>query len=152
MDENLDQNRDVRQILIDQLKILLNSEIPGEIEAKFVEFLTNRHFNPKTSSLVLLAPLKSHLCNYVSYFPNFQVMYNSKQQQQQQLLSSPTSNPKNNEMLHVKMSKFGLYQVASPSLVFNETDEFTNVVDEIVNGDDGKRIIQSTFKALFESF
>lgn len=126
-------NRDYKQVLVEQMKGLLNSDISDEVQAKFFEFLLSSHFNPKTSSLVAITPLKSHLCSYMSYFPNFQMVYNSFKPLQHNTNVSSSSTTNSNEMF-AKLAKFGLYQVVNSSLVFNQTDEFVKVVDDILNG------------------
>lgn len=128
--ENLEQpSCDFKQVLCDRLKSILNIENFEEIEANLDRFLVSNHFNSKTSSLVAVGPLKSQICNYLSYFPNFQVLYHSKSTDQDQTIA--------------RLMKFGLYPVLNPSMAFNETDEMSSVVEDILNKDESGKRMQS---------
>lgn len=121
--DSMDPNRvEFTKTIADQLRQVLNSDISDEFEAKLTKFLAVNQFNQKSSSLFAIAPLKSQMCSYLSHFPNFQVVYQSK--------ISPSEN--NNEMMS-KLVKFGVYPSVNSNQIFNETDEFVNVVDDIMN-------------------
>lgn len=84
--------------------------------------------------MVALAPLKSQLCNYLSYFPNFQVIYHSKSSP---VLSTHDENKTTSAVhgneINAKLAKFGIYPVTNLTSVFNETEEIVTAFKDILN-------------------
>lgn len=127
--ETIDFNKDYIKEIIGQLKTGFNAAISNEIEASLVDFLAvENQFNPKTSSVIAITVLKSQMCNYLSYFPNFQWVYHSK-------LNEAKSTQADD--INYKLAKFDLYSVANPNLIFNESDDLVTIIDDILDGDAG---------------
>lgn len=120
--------------ILNKIQFAFNINIGGEMEVNFSNFLADNQFDENTSSLIVISHLKSQMCNYLSYFQNFQIVYHSK---------STASNYSNDKLtsssvvddLETKLTKIGVYPILNDiSSIHQQTEEEALVIDEILNG------------------
>ena len=126
-------------------RLVNSSNIPAdlivnqaELMAKLSAFLSD--LNPKTSSLLVLRPLESTVCNYISSFDNFHHVYNNTS-------SNKLEKNLTNESFEVKSidsliaEQFGIYPIRSEFLssILMRRPEEIEIAESLVNN--GNRII-----------
>lgn len=126
---------DVSSDLLNKIKDCLSLTLENSMDQKLQDFLQKNNFSPNSSSLFILRSLKSQFCNYISYFENFQHIYQS------QLVGSKNDIVNlnlNSSEIDSLMAKLGIYPV--PSNFFNaihvESLEEKTVVNEILTVSD----------------
>ena len=127
----------VHQHVVDKLKLALGG-FNAASEENLFRFLSDTRYSPALhhSSLLAIRPLHSPMCNYLSYFDNFQHVYHSptnalrQQQQQQQQQHTPES-----RVITAFLERFGVYPI--PAAHFNAvrvtSDEESHNVAQIIS-------------------
>jgi hypothetical protein len=129
-----DNNENTQEIDYLSMQIRANTglEFDNQLELKLREFLKQNKFNSSTSSLFVLRALKSHMCNYLSYFENFQHVYQSPS-----ALVSNIADDKNQNLVNfdAKLEKLNMFPIGSEhfNAIHLERDEEIAVVNEILS-------------------
>lgn len=112
--------------ILSKIQIICQTAIDSSIEEKIRDFLVRTNFNNHTSSLVVIRPLKSQLCNYICYFENFKNIYQTK-------IDSNELAKDNISMCNI-MNKFGIFPI--PDQYFHgihlENENEKEVVREVL--------------------
>lgn len=121
--------------ILDRIKTVCNLNIDSKSEENLEKFLKENEFSAESSSLLAIKPLRSQICNYLSYFENFQYVYQSASQ-----LHSDNINSIQNDVEN-KFINIGIHPVSSDHfnaihIISNEEKEFA----ETLNKYEGKKI------------
>ena len=133
-----DNNENTQEIDYLSMQIRANTglEFDNQLELKLREFLKQNKFNSSTSSLFVLRALKSHMCNYLSYFENFQHVYQSPS-----ALVSNIADDKNQNLANfdAKLEKLNIFPIGSEhfNAIHLERDEEIAIVNEILSSKGG---------------
>ena len=126
-----DENSLDAEYVIMQIKLNTGLNIDNQMEMKIREFLVQAQFSSNTSSVFVLRPLKAHMCNYLSYFENFQHVYQSPSA----LISSDDDKNQNLANFDAKLEKFNIFPIGSEhfNAIHLEREEEVAIFNEILS-------------------
>ncbi|CAF0868791.1 unnamed protein product [Brachionus calyciflorus] len=142
------------QNILRKLRNNFNLNIEAISNDKFREFLVKNNFHTGTSSLLVIRPLKSQLCNYICYFDNFQQVYQNSLGFNENEINRSDMN-----QFDCSLHKFGIFPVSEEffNAVHIENDNERLVIEEVLLDSDkntegsvimpcgGKDVGKSTF-------